>query len=103
MNLLNAAEGDDTIIHVVEYTDSICAPCPSKREKRCVSQKKILRLDRAHADILKVKEGDQITWGTAKKRIAEYMTLEQFHTACAPCAWKKTGMCENVLSKFTSK
>jgi hypothetical protein len=103
MHLLNSACGDDIVIDVVEYTDSICAPCPSKREKRCVSQKKILRLDRAHADILQIKEGDKITWATAKKRIAEHMTLEKFHAACAPCAWKKTGMCENVLNAFLIK
>ena len=103
MMQLNSAQGDDIVINVVEYTDSICEPCPSKRDKRCVTQKKILQLDRAHTEILQIKEGDKITWGTAKKRIAEYMTLEKFHTACAPCIWKKTGMCENVLNKFHSK
>jgi hypothetical protein len=98
MDYLNA-QGDDVIIDIVEYTDSICAPCPSKRDKLCVSQKKIVRLDRAHADILKIKEGDQITWGDAKKRIHQNMTLEKFHTACSPCVWKTTGMCETVLNR----
>ena len=100
MNHLNSSHVDDVVIEVVEYTDSICEPCPSKRGQCCDSQKKILRIDRAHADILQVNQGDKITWGEAKKRIGEFMTLEKFHEACSPCAWKKTGMCESVLSQF---
>jgi hypothetical protein len=97
MAYLNSEEGEDAIITVVEHTDSICAPCPSKRDALCVSQKKIIKLDRAHADILKIKQGDTISWKEAKKRIQQEMTLEKFHMACAPCAWKKEGMCESVL------
>jgi len=84
MAYLNSEEGEDAIITVVEHTDSICAPCPSKRDALCVSQKKIIKLD-------------TISWKEAKKRIQQEMTLEKFHMACAPCAWKKEGMCESVL------
>jgi hypothetical protein len=100
MQYLNSEQGDDVIIEVVAHTDSICDPCPSKREKKCVSQKKILRLDEAHATILAIQSGEKITWGEAKKRIRKNMTLEKFHVACAPCEWKKLGICEKVLMNF---
>jgi hypothetical protein len=101
MAYLNSTHGDDAVINIVEHTDSICAPCPSKRDNLCVVQKKILKLDSAHADVLGIKPGETITWGQAKERIRNQMTLEKFHHACAPCAWKKLGMCENVLKHET--
>jgi len=98
MKQLNTDEGDDISILVVNETDSICSPCPHRREKLCTSQEKTARLDHAHARALHIKPGEKITWGEAKKRIAEYMTLEAFHSACEPCEWKKLGICEKVLS-----
>lgn len=97
MQQLNAADGDAVKIEVVAETDSICQPCPHRREKSCTSQEKILQLDRAHADVLKLQPSDVLTWGEAKKRIAEWMTLEKFHQTCAPCEWKTLGICEATL------
>lgn len=92
-----------TLIEVTEHTDSICAPCPSRREHLCQSQEKIEKLDKAHAKILLLQSGDKITWQDAKARIAEKMTLDKFHEACAPCEWKKYGMCEEVLKELLNK
>lgn len=100
MQHLNGEHGDDTVIDIVSHTDSICNPCPSKRDKLCISQKKILALDQAHAEILRIAPGEKITWGDIKMRIRTHMTLEKFHAACAPCEWKKFGICEDVLEKL---
>lgn len=100
MQQLNAAEGDAIKIAVVGDTDSICAPCPHRREKKCTSQEKILRLDQAHAAILRIQSGDVLTWGEAKQRIANMMTIEKFTTACASCEWKSLGVCEKALTTF---
>src|ERR1700746_2278280 len=81
-------EGDDVSIQVVEKTDSICAPCPSKRGDLCETQAKIDLLDGAHAKILSLKDGDVLTWGKAKERIAQAFSDEAFESACAPCSWK---------------
>ncbi len=99
MQQLNSVLGDEEVIDVVAATDSICSPCPNRRGALCADQHKISILDQAHAAILNLHEGEQITWGEAKKRIAESMTLEAFDQACASCEWKKLGICEEVLKK----
>jgi len=98
MEKLQGADGDDTMLTVVADTDAICSPCPHRREQRCTSQEKIVRLDHAHMTVLGIKPGDTLTWGRAKQLIAEQMTLQKFHQACAPCQWKKLGICEEVLN-----
>jgi hypothetical protein len=97
---LHSANGDNTSIHVVAHTDSICAPCPHKRDLNCAAQEKITRLDQLHAEVLAIKPGDVLTWGEGKQRIKEKMTLEKFHTICESCEWKKYGMCEKTLRHF---
>lgn len=101
MQQLNSPVGNQTTIEVVAETDSICSPCPSRRGTLCTQQAKISNLDQAHAKILNLSPGDKITWEQAKNRIADSMTLEKFHAACAPCEWKKLGICENVLTDLT--
>lgn len=97
MQQLNSEFGDDCVIQVTQVTDSICEPCPHRRETLCTSQEKILKLDAAHAQVLGIQAGEKITWGEAKKRIREHMTLDKFHQVCAPCEWKELGICESVL------
>lgn len=99
---LNGPAGDQVPITVVEHTDSICAPCPSKRDLLCATQAKIAALDKAHAEILTIKAGDVLTWGEAKQKIAANMTLEKFHSACSICSWKELGVCEAALKKLKS-
>lgn len=100
-DLRDSPSGDDTEITVaVESTDSICHPCPNKRGNVCETEAKIRTLDSAHAEILELKSGDVLTWGEAKNRIRAKMTLEKFHTACAPCSWKRAGICERALGKL---
>ncbi|MBI4357288.1 MAG: DUF1284 domain-containing protein [Gammaproteobacteria bacterium] len=94
---LNAPSGKQTLIEVVDRTDSICTPCPHRREDLCNTQEKIQILDQAHAKILHLKNGMQLTWGEARERIQQHMTLEKFKTACAPCEWQKSGICERKL------
>jgi hypothetical protein len=103
MRYLNSEIGDDVVIEVVAKTDSICDPCPSKRDALCVSQKKIIQLDKEHANILEIQPGEKITWGEAKIKIRNRMTLKKFHIACHACEWKKLGICENVLTNFISQ
>lgn len=99
--LRETPSGDDAEITVIEEaTDSICHPCPNRRENLCETETKIRTLDSAHAEILEIKSGDVLTWGEAKNRIRTKMTLEKFHTACAPCSWKRAGLCERALEKL---
>lgn len=100
MAILNSEHGDNTPICIVGETDSICDPCPNRTEKTCSSQEKITTLDQAHATALAIKPGETMTWGDAKKRIKDKISIETFHNTCASCSWKELGICENVLTEF---
>lgn len=98
MSVLSAPDGDETPIHIVTTTDSICDPCPNRSADKCQTEAKIAVLDEAHANALAIKPNETITWGDAKQRIAEKITLPQFHQICATCQWKALGICERVLT-----
>ncbi len=97
MARLNALDGDDTPITVVSTSDSICAPCPHRREATCATAEKIQTLDTAHAAALDISANEHITWGEAKQRIESRLTMTKFHDICANCEWKSAGICEKVL------
>jgi len=98
--LRETPDGDQTAIEVTSGTDSICEPCPNRRDDRCETESKIRSLDEAHAKILGIRAGDRLTWGEAKEKIRTKMTVEKLRAACAPCAWLKAGMCERALVKL---
>lgn len=100
VDLLKGEGGDTVEIQVVNQTDDICAPCPEKRGKNCTSQLKIDRLDQAHAQVLNLSPGYKLTWGEAKKRIKESITVEVHHKICEPCPWRELGVCEKALKKL---
>jgi len=97
VNLLQTPKGDQTTIQVVKDTDTICNPCPHKRQQLCHYQAKIDKLDKAHSQALDIQPNDQITWGQAKQKIAQKISLKVFHEICAPCSWKSLGVCEQSL------
>ncbi len=92
---------DSTPINVVNHTDSICSACPHQLGLKCESQAKIEALDNAHQSVLDLPQ--TLTWGEAKQKIKDNMTLEKFHSACEPCLWKQCGMCEATLKTLHSE
>ena len=99
MNQLLSADGDTTTIEVVNHTDSICQPCPHRSELTCATEEKIRGLDQQHALALNIQPGDTLSWGEAKQRIADQISIQTFHRICATCSWKESGICEGVLQK----
>ncbi len=97
---LQSTDGDEQSIRVTNTTDSICSPCPHKRNERCATEEKISVLDQAHAHALDLSPNQMITWGQAKQAIKEKISLEIFHQICATCSWKSMGICEEVLNEF---
>jgi hypothetical protein len=95
--------GNQVRIRVVGNSDEICGPCVNREGESCTSEPKIKSLDEAHARVLGIKLGDELSWGEAKKLIAEKMSLEDFHKACAPCSWKALGLCEAALKNLKAK
>lgn len=90
-------EGDDTLIEVVSHTDSICAPCPNRRDLLCTTEDKVQALDARHAEVLELKAGDRLTWREAKERIKRKIDVEVHGRICDPCGWKPYGICEKAL------
>ena len=86
---LNLEDGDQELIKVVSACDDICRACPSRREKQCLQEKQIQKIDRAHATALEIETGEQLSWGAAKELLKEKMTDEQFQEACGECRWRE--------------
>ena len=90
---------DDTLLQVTFGVDKICAPCPKRRGARCSSQSKIEAIDAAHASALDLQDGDVLTWGEAKARMAAQP--QGIHKSiCAKCSWMAYGMCETAHAKL---
>ncbi|MCC7443119.1 MAG: DUF1284 domain-containing protein [Bdellovibrionales bacterium] len=94
---LRGPGGDAERIEVTGATDTICEPCPHRRGTLCETEGKIRALDGAHARVLGLRGGDRLTWGEAKRRIAENFTVEAHRRACAACSWQVMGLCEEAL------
>jgi uncharacterized protein len=96
-------EHQELPLQVIFENDSICKVCPHQRGEGCINEEKIQGLDARHAAILHLKPRDILTWGQAKKRLKEKMSLENFHKACQGCSWKSLGVCEESLRKLQSE
>lgn len=95
---------EDLPIEVVEFMDDICSTCPNKIDNIvCNTQEQILKLDKTHLKILRLKIGQVLTWKQAKERIKTYVTIKRFHFSCKGCLWKKYGVCEQALRDLLGK
>lgn len=87
-------EDEHKPIDIVGGIDSICIACPHK--STCISGK-AEQLDKRHSQIMGLKSGNRISWHGIKKLLKEKVTYRSFHHVCAPCFWKKLGLCEKAL------
>lgn len=93
-----ALQNDEELpIHVIPHLDSVCTVCPHNQGGICATEEKIRSLDNRHSRVLGLASGDVLTWGAAKQRIKDKMTLAAFHEACKGCQWKPLGICEKAL------
>ncbi|MEM7589483.1 MAG: DUF1284 domain-containing protein [Myxococcota bacterium] len=99
---LRSKEGDSVKLQVVHKTDSICSACPLQQGALCKHQTRIEQLDAAHQQALGLKNGQVLTWGQAKQRIGQRVTLQRFERMCASCSWKPLGLCRNALKQLLS-
>lgn len=95
---LRGPGGDLVEIEVTHQADAICAPCPHRRGSGCEKSAKITRLDMRHAAALELHDGQHLTWGKAKDRIARHVPEGSLETLCAGCQWQVLGLCENALT-----
>ena len=92
-------DGDEVLIRLVEGPDEVCSFCPKLDNGLCETQEAVDELDRTHARVLGLQGDEILSWGEAKRLLAERMTLEAFEMACAPCGWKGRGICRRVLER----
>ncbi|MCL6284723.1 DUF1284 domain-containing protein [Ruegeria sp. 2012CJ41-6] len=97
---LRGEGGDAVEIEVTAQTDSICGPCPHRRDTLCESQDKIEALDTRHAAALDLRAGDRLSWGTAKARIRARVIPGDLGVICQSCQWLEYGMCEAALRRL---
>lgn len=92
--------GDDIAITVTRQADSICGPCPHRRGQGCASQDQIDKLDARHAERLDLFDGETLTWGAAKERIAAVVNKGDLSQLCEGCQWLELGLCEDALARL---
>ncbi|WP_204114772.1 DUF1284 domain-containing protein [Shimia biformata] len=95
---LRGENGDEETITVTIHADTLCGPCPERRGQSCVKADKIARLDKAHAHALGLGDGDRLTWGDAKARIAEAVAPEDLDQLCQGCQWLSLGYCKAAIA-----
>ena len=92
--------GENTLITVTRQADIICGPCPHRRGKGCASQEQINKLDTRHAERLNLIDGETLSWGAAKDRIALKLKKGDLSSLCEGCQWLELGLCEDALSRL---
>ena len=100
---LNADQGDCVQIQVVNQTDSICCACPDKHGELCRTQSRVEALDNQHAQVLNLKAGMALSWGEAKRQIAEKIDEKVFDSICQGCSWKDLGICLTALKRLRER
>jgi hypothetical protein len=97
---LRSAGGEKTRITVTFVADSICTPCPERRDLGCVKINTIRQLDERHAKALNLRDGECITWEEALKRIKKNVPPGSLSTLCQNCQWLSLGACERALERL---
>ena len=89
-----------TPVTFTAMADSVCAPCPHRRDLGCASGEKIAALDSAHAQALGITPGQQMTWAEAEARARTRLRPEDLDRICARCQWLEYGMCKDALRRL---
>ena len=88
-------------IEVVEgVQDHVCRPCPNNKGALCADEPKIRELDDAYVATLEIKVGAKMSWAAARRLVAQKVTDEDFDRNCAPCGWRKLGVCKEALQQL---
>jgi len=78
----------ETKIEISFGLDSVCASCPNKLFGKCLSEKKVQKLDRNTADICGFVEGNEMTLFDFKKRALEKILKSgHFNDICHSCSY----------------
>lgn len=89
---------DNTLISVTMKADAVCEPCPHRVGDNCHKDELIQGLDKAYQEKLRLMDGEVLSWGEAKARIKEHVSLSDFDQICKVCEWQSLGYCKEGLN-----
>ncbi|MEM8849723.1 MAG: DUF1284 domain-containing protein [Pseudomonadota bacterium] len=98
MGILRAPSGLDERILITGQADAICAPCPHRIGLGCEYNDKINKIDEAHAELLDLPIGLQLTWADALERAKQRVEPDDLDRICDGCRWLDSGMCKKALA-----
>ena len=95
-----AAEGCFTL---TEGHDAICSACPNLTAQAdcALGEIAVQKMDRAVAEILKLKENGQYDYRQVARLLRETVTEEFFQACCGGCRWHHAQACS--YQKLTEK
>ena len=99
-SLEDGEKGDNKSIRIVGRADRICHACPNREGHLCEKEGEIKKLDDQHSAALEVSDGSTLTWGDAKKKIKDRISLGVFHQICNGGSWKSLGYCQEALERL---
>ncbi|MEL7184298.1 MAG: DUF1284 domain-containing protein [Pseudomonadota bacterium] len=99
---LQSTNGSKTPVRITGQADSICAPCPRRRDMGCDVQDKIDTLDARHGAALGLAPGDQVTWGDCVDRVVAQVEPDDLDHLCQGCEWLDLGVCKAAVAQLLS-
>lgn len=93
----DAIDNDDAAITIIDGNDDICAKCPEKTGMICEHEQKVMAIDQAYLNLLKLKPGQTIAKQELLHRIKQYLTINDFHKICENCSWYDANLCAPVI------
>lgn len=90
---------DGAFIRLQTGPDEICRACPDRRGDACVSEKKVVRYDRAVLSACGLKEGDVVAFKEFTRAVQVYIIETGRRTEiCSDCSWNE--ICSCVKSRW---
>lgn len=94
---LEPPHGKRVPIRVVFGVDDLCSACPGRHGRICEMDDVASEVDRLHAEILELKEGEILSWGEARRRLLEHADDPRFDVVADLCPWDQYGGCHRGL------
>lgn len=90
---------DSQLISLKKDNDRFCNACPHLREGKCISYRKIHKLDQDTLKTYGLEEGKIYPFNMIKEQIYKNYDESLFEKICSGCEWYKQGVCSKEKIK----
>jgi len=89
-------------IEISSELDCICSLCPNNVDNKCLSEEKVVQIDRDVLHFLQLQPDILYTIGDVQHTITQMLTAEDFDRICTTCVWKQMKICtyEDIKKPF---